>query len=95
MDSCLTKVFTEILDLSGNNMTGSIPSTIESMGLLSKLQPIIGKGLLVVQHGALDESHTLLSNYYRPAEQIDLSLNKLFGIVPSELGSMSNLRKCR
>ena len=28
-------------------------------------------------------------------EQIDLSMNKLFGIVPSELGSMSSLRKCQ
>ena len=70
-------------------MTGSIPITIEGMGLLSKL--LVGKGL--AKHFVVKQSHTPLS-IFGTTEEIDLSMNKLFGIVPSELGAMSNLRKC-
>lgn len=52
------QVFTEILDLSGNNMTGSIPTTIEGMGLLSKLQVC----RCVVKQSQLQLSNFVLQN---------------------------------
>jgi len=72
------------LDLSYNNLKGSLPSTLGNFTMLTSL--ILNGNLL---SGGIPASITSLSNL----TIVDFSNNKLTGIIPSNIGSLTKLVK--
>jgi hypothetical protein len=91
---CLLVIFhsTVDLDLSGNRLTGTIPSEV---GLLTELSESSVVWLLVVMIVlCVFHCNLILACHIHSTAWLDLSFNSLTGTIPSQIAFLSNFCEC-
>uniref|UniRef100_A0A6N2LLE8 Leucine-rich repeat-containing N-terminal plant-type domain-containing protein n=1 Tax=Salix viminalis TaxID=40686 RepID=A0A6N2LLE8_SALVM len=77
-----TSSFLEVLDVSGNQISGTIPEFVEGLSL---------KALIIGSNKITGQFPGSISNL-KELERIDVSRNQITGTIPTTLGLLSNLQ---
>jgi hypothetical protein len=91
--SCLLVIFhsTDTLDLSANSLNGTIPSQIALMSNLCECSVVWLLVVMIVLLCVLFIAVSCLLVIFHSTDFLDLSVNSLTGMIPSELGLLTQL----